>query len=159
MQYTEALFEQNKAGTSYGRVLNYDHYRGYGFIRTEDGADLFLSSYNIADKDSKKLAVGTIVSFVPKKYKDGYTAADVKVRSLFPSGKTIELPTGHIINLKHLKTFGCERKEGQISSVYFAMRKTGEFVIRQKDLDTKYGEGQKRIADYFNDVSHLLLSV
>ena len=36
MRYTTEMYQKNNGSITYGRVLNYDHMRGYGFIRTEE---------------------------------------------------------------------------------------------------------------------------
>ena len=71
MRYTTEMYQKNNGSITYGRVLNYDHMCGYGFIRTEEGADLFLSSYNLTKKQSRQIVVGALVSFIPELYGEG----------------------------------------------------------------------------------------
>ena len=106
MRYTKQMFEKNNGSVTYGRVLNFDHMRGYGFIRTEEGSDIFLSSYNLSKKESQDIVIGTLVSFVPELYNGGYSATKIKILDYYPSGKELTLPTGETIRIKNLKKIG-----------------------------------------------------
>ena len=48
-------FEKYSGQTMYGRIKEYSHSRGYGFIFTEEGKDIFVSSlqhgYSLMDLD------------------------------------------------------------------------------------------------------------
>jgi cold shock protein len=49
-------------GLATGRVLKFDHIRGYGFAATDDGGDIFLHA-SVFDGDPDELAPGRRVEF------------------------------------------------------------------------------------------------
>lgn len=158
MRYTKQMYEKNNGSVTYGRVLNFDHMRGYGFIRTEEGADIFLSSYNLTKKESQDIVIGTLVSFVPELYNGGYSAAKVKVLDYYPSGKVLTLPDGETVRIKNLKKIGVANDD-QKPYVYFTTKKGETYKVTEKDLAHKKKSSSKTVLDYWKSVKDLLLKV
>lgn len=121
MRYTTEMYKKNNGKVSYGRVLNYDHMKGYGFIHTEEGADIFLSSYNLSNKQDRHITVGALVSFVPELYGSAYSASQITIINEYPAEKELELPNGDIIRLKNIKNIGYSKKGSPC--LYIATRK------------------------------------
>ena len=121
MRYTTEMYEKNNGKISYGRILNFDHMRGYGFIRTEEGADIFLSSYNLNKNLERHMTIGALVSFIPELYGDAYSAANIKLIEEFPAGKELEVPNGEMFRLKNIKSIGYSR-DG-VPNLYITTRK------------------------------------
>lgn len=158
MRYTKQMFEKNNGSVTYGRVLNFDHMRGYGFIRTEEGADIFLSSYNLSKKESQDIVIGTLISFVPELYNGGYSAAKIKILDYYPSGKELTLPTGETVRIKNLKKIGVANDD-QKPYVYFTTKKGETYKVTAKDLAQKKQSNSKTVLDYWDSVKDLLLKV
>lgn len=148
MRYTTEMYQKNNGSITYGRVLNYDHMCGYGFIRTEEGADLFLSSYNLTKKQSRQIVVGALVSFIPELYGEGYTATHVEVLDSYPAGKALLLPTGETVRTKNLKKMGIANDKENRPFVYFETRKGERFIVNKEDLSKKTDS----ILEYWNSL-------
>ncbi len=100
--YTD--YEINNGRTMYGRIRDYSYAKGYGFIYTETGKDLFVSSYDL-EKIEKKLVVGTTLKFIPAFRKDRYIAADITIVANDTIKEIIYLPNDNILPIKDLQKF------------------------------------------------------
>ncbi len=92
-----------------GRIISMDRIRGFGFIRTERGEDVFFSTYNTDRKLWHKMSIGDYVEFVAKRRgndRNNIIANDVTVIKRMPKGYAIELPNGEMLEVKHINKFG-----------------------------------------------------
>lgn len=86
----EILALQGKEAVA--RIMTYNLKKGYGFARTEDGREIFISSYQVLNrKEEKKLFFGTKISFKYGLYKDKLCATEVQVVERFPSGNELNI--------------------------------------------------------------------
>ena len=89
--FDEKDFEKYSGQTMYGRIKEYSHSRGYGFIFTEEGKDIFVSSYELG-KLEDKISVGTTVKFTPKQWKERYVASDITIVENVGYNEVIKCP-------------------------------------------------------------------
>lgn len=161
--YTKKMYERNRGKLSYGRVVTYNKAKGFGFIRTEDGPDLFLSSHHLSRRDEKHVTVGALVSYIVDEYKGRYVASYVTILEEFPCGKTIALPDGKLLQIKNIKTVGTQKKDDQghsyIQSIYFAMKGGDEFTVVADDFDTEPEEGREKLGEYWEKVKKKLFTL
>ena len=86
----------------YGRICRYNPKEGYGFIKTEIGPDIFVSSYNV--EKEKKLFYGCVVTFKVTRTKDNkVTATEVEINEHQEFFKDIEIGN-YKINTKDVET-------------------------------------------------------
>lgn len=79
-KYTYKDVEKYKDRRICGKIIDYNHVKGYGFIKTEDGKDIFISSYNLIRKNSeKKIFFGTKVDFNLDMYGKKVIATNIKI--------------------------------------------------------------------------------
>lgn len=158
--YTKMMYERNREKVSYGRIVTYNKARGFGFIRTEDGPDLFVSSHQISRRDEKHMTVGALVSYIVDEYKGRYVASHVTILVEFPCGKTIALPNGKLLQIKNIKTVGTKKIENQrdsyIQSIYFAMKGGDEFTVVADDFDTDPSKGREKLGEYWENIKKKL---
>ena len=161
--YTKKMYERNKEKLSYGRVVTYNKAKGFGFIRTEDGPDLFVSSHQLSRQNEKHMTVGALVSYIVDEYKDRYVASRVTILEEFPCGNTIALPNGKLLQIKNIKTVGTKKKDEQgelfIQSIYFAMKGGDEFTVVADDFDTNTGKGSEKLGEYWENVKKRLFAL
>ncbi len=107
MRLEEKFFEKYKNCKLYGRIKSYSKKKGFGWIMTELGQDVFLSSYSIKDK---KIAIGTIVKFTPVEKTTGemggYAAADIEVVDNSCVYNDYYMPNGKKIRWRSVERFG-----------------------------------------------------
>lgn len=160
--YTRKMYERNKGKLSYGRVVTYNKAKGFGFIRTEDGPDLFVSSHQISRRDEKHMTVGALISYIVTEYNGRYVASHVTILEEFPCGKTIPLPNGKLLQIKNIKTVGTKKTAGTqetLKSVYFAMKGGDEFTVVADDFDADLEKGREKIGKYWENVKKKLFAL
>ena len=136
MRYSKKNFEADKKKEMCcGRILTYDHERGYGFIRTENGSDLFLSSYDLMDNEEKHIVIGALVAYRPGIYRARYVARDVMVLERYPSGKQIMLPDGTALWLKGLRLVRRQTKDGK-ETIVFVTKHGKEYIFTAEDVSS-----------------------
>ncbi len=62
-----------------GRVKNFNNKKGYGFIKTEEGKDLFFHYSDIIMEGYKTVSAGQIVEFEVIETDKGLRAINIKV--------------------------------------------------------------------------------
>lgn len=62
-----------------GTVKWFNHTKGFGFIRPEEGEDLFIHVTNIDQADAKQIADGDPVEFEVRPGRKGQEAYNVRV--------------------------------------------------------------------------------
>ena len=159
-KYTKKMYERNRGNLSYGRVVTYNKAKGFGFIRTEDGPDLFLSSHYLSRRDEKHVTVGALVSYIVDEYKGRYVASHVTILEEFPCGKTIALPNGKLLQIKNIKTVGTKKtddsEDSYIQSIYFAMKGGDEFTVVADDFDTDPKKEREILEKYWENIKKKL---
>lgn len=91
----------------YGRIKENRRKDGYGFIYSEDGNDIFYSSYNFKTKRSEKNAcVGATVKYKLTTHEERLCATEIEVIEKYPEGNIITLPNGKVLNLHCIRKFG-----------------------------------------------------
>ncbi len=103
MQFLQEDYMKSKEGT-YGRVSEYSRARGYGYIYTESGKQIFLSSYNINTRLEKKLRLGTTVKLIPEEREGRFVATQISIIDQMPEG-FIKLTDQVSIPYKDIKRF------------------------------------------------------
>ena len=73
-------------GTAYGRVAKLDARNGYGFLRSEDGREIYFHAHSVLD-GFEHLAVGSRVRFSEERGNEGPQASTVSI-----SGKRTRRP-------------------------------------------------------------------
>lgn len=161
--YTRKMYERNRGKLSYGRIVTYNKAKGFGFIRTEDGPDLFVSSHYLSNRDEKHMTVGALISYIVTEYNGRYVASHITILEEFPCGKTIALPNGKLLQIKNIKTVGTNKIENQensyIQSIYFAMKGGDEFNVVADDYDTELEKGREKIGEYWENVKKKLFAL
>lgn len=97
MQYfnfNDIDYEKYNGEYIYGRIRMYDPGKGYGFIYTEDGKDIFISSYSFKNTDERFAILGTALKFKIEQRNSRYCAYDVKIINPTPENQSILLPNG-----------------------------------------------------------------
>ncbi len=84
--FTKEDYENSKQRL-YGRVSDYTYMKGYGFIYTELGSDIFFSSYDMDKKLQSKLKLGTTVSFIPEERDGKFVATSIEIKKDMAGGK------------------------------------------------------------------------
>lgn len=76
------------------RIISYSYKQGYGFARTIDGTDVFISSYHVGGaKAEKALFFGSKISFKYGLFNERICATEVKLLEQYPSGDILEIKT------------------------------------------------------------------
>ena len=93
-----------------GRILSFDRMKGYGFIRTSNEEDIFLSSYYVTRGTWKRISVGDYVQFVVGRNefnpKNLVIATDVIVTKKMPRHLPILMPNHEELEVRHIYQFG-----------------------------------------------------
>ena len=76
--FSKSDYETYQGQIMLGRVADYDFMRGYGFILTECGHDIFVSTYDLG-KLQYSLKLGVTVRFIPVERDGKYYATNVSV--------------------------------------------------------------------------------
>ena len=96
--------------TLVGRVLFFDRMKGYGFIRTSTGEDIFLSSYYVSKSFWKRISVGDYVQFVVGKNEHNpnnpVLATEVTITRKMPRRLCITMPNHERLEVKCIYQFG-----------------------------------------------------
>ncbi len=74
-----------------GRIIEYSKKKGYGFIHTEDGKKIFVSSYNFLNNAERKVVIGSLVGFYEKETMKGLVAEDCDLIEKYPNGEFLDL--------------------------------------------------------------------
>jgi len=77
------------AGRRHGRVSQFFPLLGYGFIKTDDGRDVYFHRHAVAPGDAPALDVGTPVAFGEEEGEDGPQAAFVRVTAPAPRSRSL----------------------------------------------------------------------
>lgn len=85
-----------------GRVGAYFIKEGYGFLHTELGKDIFLSSYALNDLE-RKIALGTVLSFKISILKDKVMASDILIEDNSHFNDTVFITNEVSFKLKKLE--------------------------------------------------------
>ena len=62
-----------------GMIKTMSKKRGYGFIKNENGEDVFFHRSNLESKSFRNLREGDRVEFTLEKGKKGYRAGDIRI--------------------------------------------------------------------------------
>ncbi len=99
--------EINAGRLMYGRVMQYSPIDGFGFVYSENGRDIFFSSYNVMSKAvEKNICVGATVRYLPIVSGDKAVATQLEIIDKFPSGERLLLPNGKVIPIRLVRKFG-----------------------------------------------------
>lgn len=140
--FDEKDFEKYTGQTMYGRIKEYSHSRGYGFIFTEEGKDLFVSSYELG-KLEDKISVGTTVRFTPKQWKERYVASDITIVENVGYNEVIKCPNGIKIKPRNLEKIGYIPGGFSIKKMDITAEELLQHGYSLKDLDYVFFRTQK----------------
>lgn len=161
----------------YGRILSYDRTKGYGFIRTEDGSDLFVSSYGFG-KNERKAVIGAYVKFTVAEKNGKAVAEGVSIVQKFKDGiSRIGLPNEMFMPIKNIIKFGRSNGLEEIEKIGVTAADLKEHGYEVKDLDYVYietpagpynfyreggpvrGDGQVNVESFFSSLKEQLHAV
>lgn len=94
LQKTRLNAKERESRTLTGRIKWFNHTRGIGFIRSDNGDEIFLHHSGIENKRHKKLRKGQRVQFLVEKREKGLQAVELRIlrkkdRKAAPSSTTI----------------------------------------------------------------------
>ena len=95
--------------TMVGRILSFERLRGYGFIRTSTGEDIFLSSYDVPNCVWRRICVGDYVEFVVgNRSGNSYpvVATHTTVTKKMPKYLSIMMPNQEELEVRHICQYG-----------------------------------------------------
>lgn len=93
----------------YGRVLHYSPQKGYGFLRGEDGKDIFVSSMDIKkSRRETSMRSGAIVTYVPVSRNGRMVATNVRIVNAYPV-KEILMPDGSVVDPWNIDKIGIKK--------------------------------------------------
>lgn len=79
---------------SEAKIIFYSYKKGYGFARTVDGTDIFVSSYHVGNsKVEKSLFLGSKISFKYGLFNDKVCATEIKLLEQYPAGEILKIKT------------------------------------------------------------------
>ncbi len=141
----------------YGRIVDNNHMKGFGFLVSDDGEELFFSSYseNVRYRHSP-FRVGSIVSFEIGSHNGRRVAVNVKLIERYPEGKEILLPNGESVRLKRLRKFGISYGKHNMDSLGLSEDELREHGYSLKDLDYLYFNTTQGEYRFFNKDSKLV---
>ena len=94
VNFTESEIKALEGQAAEARIMTYNMKKGYGFARTAEGREIFISSYQVLNrKEEKKLFLGTKIAFKYGVYQGRLCATEVQVLEKFPSGTSIVIET------------------------------------------------------------------
>ena len=106
-EYNSSDYEKYDGWYLYGRIRMYDQERGYGFIFTEDGKDIFMSSYALSSRHQERCCIlGTIVKFRVEKREERYCAVDIEIMKPTPYDEKLLLPNGDSLLIRRISHYG-----------------------------------------------------
>lgn len=172
-----------KAGTGhmYGRILSYRPANGYGYIRAENGKDIFLSSYVLGRKKMEKwLRTGAVVTFCPEITERGIQAKNITIIDphpvaslMLPNGLTVDpWHIDKIINVSGISAvnyqlrrgasyreiYGTIREDNDLAHIFVEMRRGKEY--RFYGLESCIvGDGQTDLKKYYDYINRELFMV
>lgn len=174
---TENDVIKNGGTLMYGRVRQYSHKEGFGFIYTESGKDVFVSSYAIGKKNEKRFFVGTLVSFIPIMHENKVVASEITILKSFPRGEQYCMPNGEYIPVKRICKYGLvagkqvlslmnssEKEMCEAGYTYFDLEyvyirtTTGEYKFHNIGTKRK-GDGQTDLVKFINELDDYFISV
>lgn len=98
-------YTANAGRYMYGRVKEYSHHKGYGWILTENRKELFVSSYDLGKKLENKIGIGVLLKFVPEKVDNKYKASNIEIIDNSFANDRIKLPNGVNLKVKGITQF------------------------------------------------------
>lgn len=141
-----------------GRVKSYNKNKGYGYIFTENGYDLFLSFHDIKEGDSN-IFVGTVVKFTVGKYNGRLVAQDVSIIESYKDGvETILLPNGKELKIKKIIRFGCANAYETIQKKGITREMLKEHGYSLESLNYVYIDTEDLSYMFFSDNSPITSS-
>lgn len=127
-------YERSAGKEIFGRIKEYSRKKGYGYIFTEDGKDIFLSSYDLGDLEYK-VAFGTTLKFIPELWNDKYKATKITVVSNESFNEVIECPNDICFKPKNLEKFDYISGRRLLKEKVILENKLIEHGYYAKDLD------------------------
>lgn len=134
-RFSEDDVNKNNGALMYGRVRQYKHNDGYGFIHTESGKDIFVSSYNLGKKKEKRFFFGALVSFIPVIHDGKVIASEVNILNSFPSGSTFCMPNGESMLVKRICKYGYVSGKQVLEKINQTEEEMTEAGYSLKDLE------------------------
>ena len=136
-----------------GRVCAYSNRKGYGFIYTEDGKDLFLSSYALG-KSEKKVVVGTIIECTVAQYNNKIIAKDVRILEKYKDDiQYIDMPNGDKLSIKKIHKFGKSNAFERVLETGVTRELLEEYGYITTDLDYIFIDTANKIYTFFGKES------
>jgi cold shock CspA family protein len=104
--------------TMQGKIISYDQTRGYGFIVTETGDEIMLSSWQLDKKVEKKLVLGSLIKFEVGIYNNRTVATNIELIEKYPNDvMKIDLPNqDYWLYIKTIHKFGRGNALNKINS-------------------------------------------
>lgn len=99
-------YEKFKGQYLYGRIKEYIHNRGYGYVYTDMGKEVFLSSYDLGKKIESDICVGTTIKFNVEPYENKYVARNIEIVDNSLAKESIILPNGERLPIRRIAKFG-----------------------------------------------------
>lgn len=144
----------NNGALMYGRIRKYSRSNGFGFICTENGKDIFLSSYDLCDSE-KKYCIGSLVSFIPAFYKEKIIASNVLLLNKYPSGCKFYLPNGLNLSVKNIQNFGLVSGKTALSRMNVSEEAMLEAGYSYKDLEHIFIKTKEKEYKFYNHDSKI----
>lgn len=136
-----------------GRIRAYSTQQGYGYILTEEGNDLFVSSRALG-KTEKKIAVGSIVKFKVGEYNGKPVATEIEVLKKYKNDVSmLDLPDGVRVAIKSIIKFGKTNAFSVVKKNGITEEDLKEHGYSIKDLDYIYIETGKHSYSIFDTKS------
>ena len=157
--------------TLVGRILSFERVRGYGFIRTQSGEDIFLSSYDVPNCVWKRISVGDYVEFtVGKNEKLGspIIATSTTIIKKMPRDLAIKLPNGEELKIRYICQYGKKSliKDGFKDLYPDYADDSFDYVCiktsRESFMFNRYGspivvDGETDVDEFYRSLTNLLL--
>lgn len=161
-KFTADDYQKYDDGHVYGRVRKYDPEKGYGFIFSEYGKDIFFSSFALSSrKDEKHIFLGTVVKFIIRERERGFCAENIEVIDYADKKDNLVLPNGEAVPVRRIASYGiisgskaCEISNieqndiaahniamWELGYVFILLRGGGQYHIHQSGSRIK-GDGQ-----------------
>lgn len=162
IKFTADDYQKYDGEHVYGRVRKYDPGKGYGFIFSEYGKDIFFSSYALSGKKNEShIFLGTVVKFIIRECEQGFCAENIEIIDYADKNDNLMLPNGETVPVRRISSYGIVSgsKACEISSieqndiaahdiamwelgyVFILLRGGGQYHIHQSGSHIK-GDGQ-----------------
>ena len=115
-RFDDGDFEKYKGEPMYGRVKEYSHLNGYGYIHTGIGKEIFVRSYDLG-KEESNICIGAKVRFVPGVYEDKYVAKNIEILDRSIANDYVYLPGDNKIQIEKITRYGYVSGERTIRTV------------------------------------------